>query len=74
MVKNVKTAVRPVVHFIADGEVTEFFYNFATFGEDDLDVYIGEELQNSNYSIVSNGEYGGKVVFNRRCKMLNRAL
>lgn len=65
MVKNVKTAVRPVVHFIADGEVTEFFYNFATFGEDDLDVYIGEELQNSNYSIVSNGEYGGKVVFNR---------
>lgn len=65
MVKNVKTAVRPVVHFIADGTVTEFFYNFATFGEDDLDVYIGEELQNSNYSVVSNGEHGGKVVFNR---------
>lgn len=65
MVKNVKTAVRPVVHFIADGEVTEFFYNFLTFGEDDLDVYIGEELQNANYTVVSNNENGGKVVFDQ---------
>lgn len=65
MVKNVKTAVRPVVHFVADGEVTEFFYNFATFGEDDLDVYIGEKLQTTNYSVVRNDECGGKVVFSQ---------
>lgn len=65
MVKNVKTAPRPVVHFIADGIVTEFFYNFLTFGEDDLDVYVGEELQSANYHVVSNNEGGGKVVFDQ---------
>lgn len=64
MVKNTKTTVKPVVHFVADGIVKEFFYNFLTFDSDDLDVYIGEDLQTANYSVTINEENGGKVVFN----------
>lgn len=64
MVKNTKTTVKPVVHFVADGVVKEFFFNFLIFDSDDLDVYIGEDLQTVNYSVVRNAENGGKVIFN----------
>ena len=64
MTKNTKKAVKPVVYFVADGEVKEFFYNFLTFDEDDIDVYVGDELQNTNYSVICNEESGGSVVFN----------
>ncbi len=64
MVKKTKTTAKPVVHFVADGVVKEFFYNFLTFDGDDVDVYLGEDLQTSDYTVIINEENGGKVVFN----------
>ena len=64
MSEKSKNSNKPVVKFIADGVVKEFFYNFVTFGAEDIDVYIGEELLTTNYSVAANEEgAGGKVIF-----------
>lgn len=64
MSEKSKNSSKPVVKFVADGIVKEFFYNFVTFGAEDIDVYIGEELLTANYSVAANEEgAGGKVIF-----------
>lgn len=65
MVKASRTSNKPVVKYVADGIVKEFFYNFVTFNTDDIDVYVGEELLSSGYIVEINEENGGKVVFNQ---------
>ena len=52
-----------VVHFIADGEVKEFPFNFRIFEAGDVDVYLDETLTDSGYNVTINENNGGKVVF-----------
>lgn len=63
MAKTSRSGNKPVVKYVADGIVKEFFYNFITFNLDDVDVYIGEELLATGYTIEINEEAGGKVIF-----------
>lgn len=58
------TKQKIVVHYIADGEVQEFNFNFQIFEAGDLDVYLDETLTDSGYNVTINeNSYGGKVVF-----------
>ena len=58
------TKQKIVVHYIADGEVQEFNFNFQIFEAGDLDVYLDETLTDSGYNVTINEKsYGGKVVF-----------
>ncbi len=52
-----------VVHFVADGEVKEFPFNFRIFEAGDVDVYLDETLTDSGYNVTINENDGGKVVF-----------
>ena len=52
-----------VVHFIADGEVKEFPFNFRIFEAGDVDVYLDETLTDSGYNVTIDENNGGKVVF-----------
>ena len=52
-----------VVHFVADGEVKEFPFNFRIFEAGDVDVYLDETLTDSGYNVTINENNGGKVVF-----------
>lgn len=63
MARTLKEDYQPVVHYIADGIVKEFYYNYLTFESDDVDVYIGEILQMDGYQVVLGTDGGGKVIF-----------
>ncbi len=63
MVDNAKQTT--VVHFIADGEVREFHFNFQIFEAGDVDVYLDETLTDTGYNVSIDEEIGGKVIFNQ---------
>lgn len=63
MARTIKEDYQPVVHYIADGIVKEFYYNYLTFEPDDVDVYIGEILQMDGYQVELGTDGGGKVIF-----------
>lgn len=63
MVENAKQTT--VVHFIADGEVREFHFNFQIFEAGDVDVYLDETLTDTGYNVSIDEEIGGKVIFNQ---------
>lgn len=56
--------VRPRIQAVGDGFQTEFIYPFPIFKETDLEIYLGETLQASGYSISGAGlTVGGSVIF-----------
>lgn len=63
MVENTKQTT--VVHFIADGDVSEFHFNFQIFEAGDVDVYLDETLTDTGYNVSVDEEIGGKVIFNQ---------
>ena len=63
MVDNAKQTT--VVHFIADGEVREFHFNFQIFEAGDVDVYLDETLTDTGYNVSIDEEIGGKVIFSQ---------
>ena len=63
MVENTKQTT--VIHFVADGEVREFHFNFQIFEAGDIDVYLDEKLTDTGYNVSVDEEIGGKVIFNQ---------
>ena len=63
MVENARQTT--VVHFIADGEVKEFSFNFQIFEAGDVDVYLDETLTDTGYNVSIDENIGGKVIFSQ---------
>lgn len=58
-------AVSPRVRYIADGKATSFSFVFPIFSNQDMNVYIDDELITNGYSVVGAGTTeGGEVIFN----------
>ena len=56
-----KTSVR----FVADGEITDFHFNFTIFSIDDIEIYLDSTLQSEGFTInKSTNSEGGNIVFN----------
>jgi len=57
-------AVTPRVQYTGNGSTTVFPYEFAIFDETDMVVYLGDEVQESGYSVSGAGQTdGGNVTF-----------
>ena len=57
-------AVSPRVRYIADGKATSFSFVFPIFSNQDMNVYIDDELITNGYSVVGAGTTeGGEVIF-----------
>ena len=57
-------AVTPRVQYTGNGVTTVFPYEFAIFDESDMVVYLGDEVQESGYSVSGAGQTeGGNVTF-----------
>ena len=65
MTEDIKiTAVPPRIRYVADGITDTFSYIFPIFDKQDLNVYIGETLQTSGYTISGAGNTnGGEIHF-----------
>lgn len=59
------TKQKIVVHYIADGEVKEFNFNFQIFEAGDIDVYLDETLTDTGYNVSVDENCGGKVIFSQ---------
>lgn len=52
------------ISYTGNGSVDTFAYNFLTYSEDHLKIYLDDELQTSGYSVEGIGsEDGGNVIF-----------
>jgi hypothetical protein len=57
-------ATPPRVQYIATGDQAEFVYPFLVFHEGDVEVYLGDTLQESGFQVTGTGaEFGGTVRF-----------
>ena len=66
MTEHVKVyGVKPRIQYTADGSLTTYEFPFAIFSASDLDVYFGENLQDTaTYTVTGVGESdGGSVTF-----------
>lgn len=53
------------IQYVADGELSEFFYTFRIFEAYNMEVYFDNILQSSGYEITNIGnKEGGSVIFN----------
>lgn len=59
----INTDQKTIVHFVADGEVKEYNFNFKIFEAGDIDVYFDDKLTETGYNVSINDDIGGKVVF-----------
>ena len=56
--------VVPHIQFVGNGIATQFIYHFAIFHENDLEVYLNDIKQTSNYSVAGTASStGGTVTF-----------
>jgi len=56
--------VTPKVQYTGNGSTTSFPYGFAIFDESDMEVYVGDTLIETGYTVTGAGETeGGNVVF-----------
>ena len=54
---------QPRVQYVADGSRNDFPFLFPVLTNNDLEVYLGESKQSSNYAVVGAGETNGGTVF-----------
>lgn len=58
------TPINPRIQYIADGVRREFLFPFVIFKEGNLEVYVGNDLQTSGFTLSGAGqENGGSIVF-----------
>jgi hypothetical protein len=55
-------AVAPVTRHSGDGAQTLFAYSFPVFRPEDLQVFVGDQLQSTGYAVLGDGASDGGVV------------
>lgn len=58
-------SISPRIRYIGDGNTTHFAFPFPVFQEEDMDVYLDDQLQTTGYSVSGAGlTNGGEIIFN----------